>query len=224
MPLIWLAVFTYGTIYYDVAFFKPETFTIDNLIDMQGFYYPKGIIDNIRIWQLVTYAYIHADFYHLLTNIVTFLFFSYFLEKKYRWWRLLIVFHLGAIAGALLYGLSLHIKHSGLYVMVGASAGIYSLMGLYISEFWLNRETINNKALKITISVLLLVSHAYEYTQLSGKIAVISHLGGFVFGLSPALLYIPNYRYEKWEVTLLLIATTLTIFYFVVIPVWIYGF
>eukprot|EP00656_Telonema_subtile_P048100 TRINITY_DN564_c0_g1_i1.p2 TRINITY_DN564_c0_g1~~TRINITY_DN564_c0_g1_i1.p2 ORF type:complete len:130 (-),score=32.23 TRINITY_DN564_c0_g1_i1:68-457(-) len=122
-----------------------------------------------------------------------------------------------------LYALSLKIQDAGTETMVGASAGVFSMVGLYISEFMINHETVHNKCVHFLIGLLLLGIHGYEYVNLSGKVAVTAHLGGLVFGMSPALLYIPNYEYEEWEVVLCVLAVLIAVFFFVAIPIWLYA-
>ncbi len=108
--------------------------------------------------------------------------------------------------------------------LVGASAGGYALMGLYISESIVNHETIRNKYMHAAISLVVLSVHASQYMNPWGQMAVFAHLGGLVFGLGPAVLCIPIYELAKWKVWFQAGSVVVAICCLVGIPIWMWVF
>ncbi|XAL98659.1 rhomboid family intramembrane serine protease [Phycisphaeraceae bacterium D3-23] len=86
-------------------------------------------IEGGQVWRLFTYQFLHADFFHLLFNMIGLYFFGPLLE---RWWgtRRFVVFYLlcGA-SGALLM---LVLVYAGVIgkgaMLIGASGSIYGIL------------------------------------------------------------------------------------------------
>ena len=52
--------------------------------------------------------------------------------------------------------------------------------------------------------------------------SVMSHVGGFVCGLFPAFLFLPNLSHEKWEATLPVVAVVFTVIVYTTLPAYFY--
>ncbi len=89
----------------------------------------SGIFEG-RIWEFVTFQFLHAHLGHVLFNCIGIFFFGPFME---RWWgsqKFLIFYLLCGVAGALFFTLLLYlgiVPGSLMSPLVGASAGIYGI-------------------------------------------------------------------------------------------------
>lgn len=92
----------------------------------------NGIQSFYKPWTYVTYAFLHADIFHLLSNLIMLffacrLFYTYFSNKQF-----VTVYFLGIVFSGILYVLcSLLIGKSS--VLVGASAGILAVLFAVVS-------------------------------------------------------------------------------------------
>ena len=153
-------------------------------------------------WTIITYGFLHADFLHVLLNLITLyfignLFITYFTQKQ-----LLNFYLLGTFSGGLLYIISHNyfpLFDGKSSILVGASAGISAIfIGIttYIPNYQLKIRFIgfvklwNLAAIWIGLDIL-----ALSGTNAGGHFA---HLGGALFGF----LYVNQVSYKKikiWE-------------------------
>ena len=153
-------------------------------------------------WTIITYGFLHADFLHVLLNLITLyfignLFITYFTQKQ-----LLNFYLLGTFSGGLLYIISHNyfpLFDGKSSILVGASAGISAIfIGIttYIPNYQLKLRFIgfvklwNLAAIWIGLDIL-----ALSGTNAGGHFA---HLGGALFGF----LYVNQVSYKKikiWE-------------------------
>lgn len=199
-----------------------DELTVDELKDAGALIYPD-ITDIENIWQFASHSVLHVGLYHLGNNVVTLAIFGSYIEIKYRWYRILIIYILSCIAAGLSY-ITIHMmNHIDIpVVMVGASGGIFGLMGVLISEFYLNWELFTNKLMRLGTIALIIGSHALEYIIQDTRIATGAHLGGLIYGIAPAVLYLPNYRWDPWEGVFLVLGVIMHIMFFITMPVYIY--
>lgn len=153
-------------------------------------------------WTIITYGFLHADFLHILLNLITLyfignLFITYFTQKQ-----LLNFYLLGTFSGGLLYIISHNyfpLFDGKSSILVGASAGISAIfIGIttYIPNYQLKIRFIgfvklwNLAAIWIGLDIL-----ALSGTNAGGHFA---HLGGALFGF----LYVNQVSDKKikiWE-------------------------
>ncbi len=95
-----------------------------------GCFATRSAFGEFRLWEFVTFQFLHGSVGHLLFNSIGLYFFGPLME---RWWgtgRFVAFYLLCGAAGAFLFSLlsvSGLLPHSGQY-LVGASAGIYGLL------------------------------------------------------------------------------------------------
>ena len=153
-------------------------------------------------WTIITYGFLHADFLHVLLNLITLyfignLFITYFTQKQ-----LLNFYLLGTFSGGLLYIISHNyfpLFDGKSSILIGASAGISAIfIGIttYIPNYQLKLRFIgfvklwNLAAIWIGLDIL-----ALSGTNAGGHFA---HLGGALFGF----LYVNQVSDKKikiWE-------------------------
>lgn len=85
-----------------------------------------------RPWTIVTYAFMHAGFWHILWNMVMLYFSGRFFLTFFQPKRLLNYYFLGAIVGAILFMLSYNLfpafTNSGRHHLIGASAAVMAIL------------------------------------------------------------------------------------------------
>lgn len=137
-------------------------------------------------WSIVTYAFFHADFFHILFNLLWFHFASRLFQTFFTQKQLLGVYILGAVVGGAFFILSFLIfpRFSGLQVpMVGASAAVNAVLiaiAVYspympIRLFFLGNVKLWHIAVTFFILDLIRLSSANAGGHLS-------HIGGALFG------------------------------------------
>ena len=142
-----------------------------------------------HVWQLVTFQFLHADFWHLLCNALGLWFFGRWLEFALGKHRFVAAYVAAGLAGAVLQGglMLAFPAHFGLGV-VGASAGTSGLFAVFA---WLESESEVrwNFILPIKARTLFWIYVGVEAfftivpTPRQGGIAHAAHLGGLLMGM-----------------------------------------
>jgi rhomboid protease GluP len=78
-----------------------------------------------ELWSLITSFFVHANFVHLLNNILGLLIFGSTAEKYYSKWQYLMIYFISGLMGSVFSYLLSPIYSGGL----GASGVVYGLMG-----------------------------------------------------------------------------------------------
>ena len=118
----WLLLVNIGVFFIDMfaghPFLRFGTFAI------------RSALYEFRLWEFVTFQFLHGSLGHLLFNMIGLYFFGPWME---RWWgsgKFLLFYLLCGVAGAVLFTVLtfLHVLPSGLESgLIGASAGIYGI-------------------------------------------------------------------------------------------------
>ena len=144
-----------------------------------------------RALRLVTALFLHADWAHLLGNLVFLLIFGLPAERAMGPWRFLLLFLLGGAVANLAAALSIGEPDR---IIIGASGAVSAVIGAYLALFpraklgvvvplGLFLEFVRAPAsLLIGIWALLQVVFAYIGPTL-GAVAWWAHLAGFAFGV-----------------------------------------
>lgn len=138
-------------------------------------------IFNYRIWQFVTYSFLHADVMHLMFNMLmlylfSMLFFTFFNNKQF-----LKAYFLGGIAAGFFYFLAANIIGLQSYV-VGASGAVMAVFFTVVG--YKPDMRVNVIITTIPIYYIALLSIGLDLFQLffdnaGGHLA---HIGGSIFG------------------------------------------
>lgn len=170
---------------------------------------PELVVESFYIWQPLTYMFLHANFTHVLFNMISLWFFGSELEE--RWGsRSFLTFYLvtgvGAafiyLIGMLLAGLIKGAEPTGYAVpVVGASGAIYGILlayGVLFSE----RMVYFFGILPLKAKHFVLLLGGIEMMMLMGSsaennVANLAHLGGIITGALYLFLW-TQYR-QKWS-------------------------
>jgi len=160
--------------FFDVSTYKwiLQQFALFSDLNILGF----------RLWQFLTYSFIHADIWHLAINLLMLyffstLFFTFFNEKQF-----LKVYFLGAIAAGVFYILGSYLMGQHHYV-VGASGAVmavfFTVVG-YNPKINVHLIIFGRVALWIIALVLVGLDLIQLFSDNSG--GHLAHLGGSLFG------------------------------------------
>ena len=165
-----------------------------------------GGLDTLDAWRsaladgsvlrLFSGLFLHADWIHLLGNLVFLLIFGLPAERTMGGWRLLLLFLLGGAFSNLAAVLAIAAPDR---VVIGASGAVSALIGAYLALFpgarlgmvlplGLFLQFVRVPAfLLIGMWVLLQIGFAYSGPSF-GAVAWPAHIAGFVFGVLFALI------------------------------------
>ena len=148
---------------------------------------PNGTEVLYKPWTIITYAFIHGDFWHLIFNCLILyftgrIFYNFFTEKQF-----ITVYTYGILAGAILFLVAYNVlpafsKHPA--ILMGASAAvlavlaagatyapnmIINLFGVLPIKYWI-------------LTVLLVISYVAAIQQGSNVGGNFAHIGGVLIG------------------------------------------
>ena len=159
-------------------------FDADFLIKWGGLYGPKCMG---QVYRLVTYSLTHQSFIHCASNVVVIATFGVSMEHKFGVARVALIWLVSVVGGGL-FALSFG---QACTVIVGCSGVIFGLAGLYIVDLALHFKIF--RFLWFLVIVCFLVGGNLSAKNSTSSLA---HVGGFVCGLFPSLLFIPHLGHE----------------------------
>ncbi|WP_127844935.1 rhomboid family intramembrane serine protease [Psychroflexus aestuariivivens] len=123
--LLFILTFVFRTIGF--LFQIPTEFFVEWLV------FPKHLVDlAFKPWTIITYAFMHAGIFHILSNMIILYFSGQFFLNFFSEKRLLNLYLLGAIGGALIYMLSYNLlpafAGTGRSYLIGASASVMAIL------------------------------------------------------------------------------------------------
>ncbi|TMM53853.1 rhomboid family intramembrane serine protease [Maribacter algarum] len=128
---------------YIVNYLVPFLFKLHPDSISQWFWLPKSLLDFFsQPWSIVTYSFFHADFWHILMNMLILYFASRILLNLFDGKKFLNIYFLGVIAGGTAFLLSYNIFPAFLEntsQMIGASAGVMAVL-IFICTYIPNQE------------------------------------------------------------------------------------
>ena len=151
---------------------------------------PAGFALHHRLWQLVTYSFLHGDVMHLFLNLLMLVFIGVELESAWGTARFLRYYFFCSVSAGIVYLLlQLFVgKGMGLYVpMLGASGAIYGLLvayGLIFGERVLLFMLLFPMKAKHFIWILAAVEFFSSIYSGRSGLASFAHLGGMAAGFA----------------------------------------
>jgi membrane associated rhomboid family serine protease len=166
-----------------------DQFLGGNLLGWLGLI-PAGFVFDLKLWQLFTYSFLHADVMHLVLNMLMLVFIGSELELAWGSARFVRYYFLCSMSGGILYLLlqTLVWKGTGLQVpMVGSSGGIYGLLmayGLLFGERVLLFMLLFPMKAKHFVWILAGVEFFSTVFSGRGGLSSAAHLGGMFAGFA----------------------------------------
>ncbi|XP_060561566.1 rhomboid-related protein 2-like [Ruditapes philippinarum] len=150
---------------------------------------------------------------HLVGNLIFQLLLGLPLEIVHKWWRVLIVYFCGVIAGSLAHSLTDHNV-----ALAGASGGCYALIGAHLASVVVNWSEMNHEccdgnpirfllSAPVRLTVLLLLAgldtanavYRRFFDPAGGNIGITAHMGGLIAGLFLGIAVMKNINEKPWE-------------------------
>ncbi|WP_415898199.1 rhomboid family intramembrane serine protease [Neptuniibacter sp. QD72_48] len=138
---------------------------------------------------LVTYQFLHGNFFHLIGNIFFLVIFGFAVEAAIGHLRFLLFYLLGGIAGGVLF---LLVNSQSPSALVGASGSISAVMAMYLGVFrfrkieffyWFFIFVGFMRAPALWVLGLYIANELYQFaTVTDSNVAFMAHTGGFIAG------------------------------------------
>jgi membrane associated rhomboid family serine protease len=149
---------------------------------------PSAVFEQLRLWQPLTYMFLHSGLFHILFNMLALWMFGCDLERRWGSPFFLKYFTICVAGGGLLNALLLP-NQTG--PSIGASAGIYGLLLAY-ALLYPNRIIyfyfLFPLKMKHFVMIIGAISLYSSIAATGSGIAHLAHLGGMAFG----------YVYLRW--------------------------
>lgn len=147
---------------------------------------PQAVVHG-ALWQLVTYSFLHFEFWHWFGNMLGIWMFGSTFESSWRTRRFLELYFTGVVGAAITTILLsfAHILTDPSIPTVGASGGVFAILMAYgmvfgENEIFLFPFPFLIKA-KYFVLILIVVTVAFAISG-GGSTAYLAHLGGLFFG------------------------------------------
>jgi membrane associated rhomboid family serine protease len=184
---IWLAISAMRV--FSFLFNVPDSTLTNYIVDYFALpAKPESLL--LRPWTLLTYMFLHIDFFHILFNMLWLYWFGKIFLEFLKSRQLLLIYLLGGISGGLLYVLFYNIfpvfeKSLNLSYALGASASVMAIVtaiSLYVPGYNIHLLFIG----RIRIFYIALFLFVLDFFMIRSENAGghIAHIGGALFGLS----------------------------------------
>ena len=164
---------------------------------------PKAVFEQLAIWQLVTYMFLHGDVFHILFNMLLLWMFGTELERTWGtrfFTKYYFVTGIGAAVTSLLWSISpLPYAESMYYsVMIGASGAVYGVLLAY-ALYFPHRPIYMYFVFPVPAKYFVMIMGAIAFLSSVGSggsgVAHTAHLGGLVVGY----LYLKGLRGRPFD-------------------------
>jgi membrane associated rhomboid family serine protease len=171
---------------------------------------PQLVLERGWIWQPVTYLFLHADFFHILFNMLGIWMFGVELERMWgtrNFLRYYAITGVGAAVTVILVGLLPLAATADTYssITIGASGALFGLL-LAFAYYYPDRPILMFLLFPVPAKYFVMIIGAMAFLSAPGsQVSEAAHLGGLLVGY----LYLRGgrggfsaeikYRYLKWK-------------------------
>jgi len=142
----------------------------------------------LRPWTVITYMFTHKDIWHILFNMLWLYWFGTIFLEYLDQRKLVAVYLLGGLSGALVYVLSFNIfpAFKGIVsesVAIGASASVMAIViavAAYVPNYTINMLFFGRIKIIYVALVIFVLTSAVDFSVNSG--GKLAHIGGALFG------------------------------------------
>jgi rhomboid-related protein 1/2/3 len=154
---------------------------------------------NGEYWRLASYQMVHFGINHIGFNMVAQLLFGTPIERVHGTERIVLLYELGVVGGALFAGWSDPMK-----IVVGASGGVYTILGAHWANMaiaWdaMKNGTVPPYARMFVLSILIGIDIFQYIFQRAEGTSYAVHLGGFLVGFVGGILVLRELEVDFWE-------------------------
>ncbi|MEO5776662.1 MAG: rhomboid family intramembrane serine protease [Flavobacterium sp.] len=156
------------------------SFNGSELIEWGSLYKPYLEIQG-EWWRLVTYMFLHGGLMHILNNMVSLYFVSFFLEHILGKWRFVMVYLVSGICA----GIASYYWHEHTNT-VGASGAIFGLYGFMLALILMK---VTSPGINKFFFIIASISIGYTLLMgIFGNVDNVAHIGGLVTGFLMGLV------------------------------------
>ncbi|MEI9938361.1 MAG: rhomboid family intramembrane serine protease [Pseudomonadota bacterium] len=139
-------------------------------------------------WRMFSYMFVHANWLHLVMNLLGLWALGPFVERAFGRWRFSLIYLFSGFAGSVVYLCLAWYQIGEPHALVGASGCIMGLLGAtgaVMARAWFKQRTPMAKQvlLRLLVVVALQVTFDYNTPQVAGLAHAVGLLGGFIAGL-----------------------------------------
>jgi membrane associated rhomboid family serine protease len=142
----------------------------------------------VKPWTLITYMFTHKDVWHILFNMLWLYWFGRIFLEYLDQRKLVAVYLLGGISGAVIYILSFNIfpvfrEVVDESVAIGASASVMAIViaiAAYVPDYTVNLLLLGRIKIKYIALAIFILTTVMDFSVNSG--GKLAHMGGAVFG------------------------------------------
>lgn len=164
---------------------------------------PYDVTHRLFVWQLVSYIFLHAGWFHIIFNMFALWMFGSDLERQWGRGQFLFYFFLTGI-GAGVFDVLL--QPSALSMTVGSSGAVYGLLLAY-GVLFPDRPILLWLLIPVPAKWFVVIMGVIEFvSSLSGPgsgVSHVAHLGGMLFGFlylrGGGLSFRLQLRYHEWR-------------------------
>lgn len=158
-----------------------------------------------RPWTLFTYMFTHKELLHILVNMLWLYWFGMIFLEYFDQKKLVAVYVLGGLAGAVIYVLSYNIfpAFSGIVEesipLLGASASVMAIViaiAAYVPDYTVMLFLFGRVKIKYIAIVIFILTSVLDFSVNSG--GKLAHIGGALFGYIYTLSYRQGHDISRW--------------------------
>ena len=199
-------------IYYSIKAESKQWITISSgLVNSPLIYDPY---QREEVWRFISYMFLHAGIEHILGNVILQLMVGVPLEMVHKSLRVFLVYIAGVLAGSLASSI-----FDPFIYLVGASGGVYALLGGYLSNVFLNwnKLAFNGLHLLVVFAIAGIDIGFSVYRRVVvmpdvPPVSLAAHFAGGLAGITIGYIVFSNFDKElikdpKWWICLIAYCT-----------------
>jgi membrane associated rhomboid family serine protease len=138
-----------------------------------------------EFWRIATYSFLHFNWLHLLLNVALLFWIGRIVEKQLGIGQAALIYFVSVVSSAIVI-LLVHYFHPKFGATVGASGGLYGLLGAALIISYRRKD---NPRFRMWLWIVLLTGSAISFLP---DISMAGHIGGILVGVPLALLLKPR--------------------------------
>ncbi|MBK8395762.1 MAG: rhomboid family intramembrane serine protease [Leptospiraceae bacterium] len=177
-----------------VFILQTATYLLLNAKILEGiFALNPNMVNHFYVFQLVSYGFLHGNFWHIFFNMLNLWFFGAEIENLWGQKRFLILYFLSVFGGGFLTWV-IHNLGFNQGIVLGASGGVFGVMTAF-ALLWPNREALIWGIFPIKMKYIVPLSMMLLMFAGGGNIAHMAHIGGILGGVG-FFFAVVKYKYN----------------------------
>ena len=138
-----------------------------------------------EVWRVATYSFLHFNWLHLLLNVGLLFWIGRIVNKQVGTGRAALIYFVSVVTSAVVI-LVVHYLHPKVGVTVGASGGLFGLLGASLVIAYRRND---NPRFRMSLWIVLLAGFAISFLP---DISMAGHIGGILGGIPLAFFVKPR--------------------------------